>query len=59
MDHNKAEELKGRAKVAAGELADDDELKREGRFDKGAAKVKRAADDAVDSTKDALTGHKH
>ena len=47
-----SDELKGRIKEAAGDLTDDDELKREGKADKAGGKVK----DAVDTVKDKLTG---
>lgn len=48
---NSAEEFKGRAKEAAGDLTDDDDLKNEGKLDKAAAKAKDTADDAVDKVK--------
>ncbi len=38
---DKAEDLKGRAKEAAGALTDDDKLKREGQADRTAAAAKR------------------
>jgi len=47
-------ELKGRVKEAAGNLADDKELKREGELDKGAGRVKAKLDEAVDKVKDAM-----
>jgi uncharacterized protein YjbJ (UPF0337 family) len=46
------DEAKGRVKEAAGDLTDDDDLKREGKVDKGTGKVK----DAVDSVADKLKG---
>ena len=46
------DEAKGRIKEAAGDLTDDDELKREGKADQVGGKVK----DAVDTVKDKLTG---
>jgi uncharacterized protein YjbJ (UPF0337 family) len=55
------DEMKGRAKEAAGDLADDDRLKAEGKADRASGKakdlvddIKDKADDAVDVTKDAL-----
>ncbi len=58
------DEAKGRAKEAAGDLTDDDELKREGKQDQAGAKVKEFAEDAkdkvedaVDSVKDKLSRH--
>ncbi|GAC67698.1 CsbD family protein [Gordonia soli] len=60
---NKAEELKGRGKEAAGSISNDDELKAEGQGDQAVAqgkqKVTEAADKvkgAVDSIKDKVTG---
>jgi uncharacterized protein YjbJ (UPF0337 family) len=41
----KAEDLKGRAKEAAGVLTDDDKLKREGQADRSAAAAKRKLHD--------------
>jgi uncharacterized protein YjbJ (UPF0337 family) len=46
-----ADKAKGRIKEAAGDLTDDDELKREGKVDQAAGKVK----DKVDDVKDRLT----
>lgn len=61
---NKAEELKGRAKEAAGAATNDDELKKEGQADQGVAtakqKVSEAADkvkEGVETVKEKLTGH--
>lgn len=61
---NKAEELKGRGKEAAGGLTDDQDLKNEGKGDKSAAQGKQKVSDAadavkgkVDDIKDKLTGH--
>lgn len=47
-------ELKGRVKEAAGDLADDKELQREGKADKAGGKMKEKIDDAVDKVKDAM-----
>ncbi len=44
------DEMKGRAKQAAGDLTDDKDLKREGTVDKIAGKAK----DAVEKAKDAV-----
>jgi uncharacterized protein YjbJ (UPF0337 family) len=49
---DKADEIKGRAKEAAGDLTDDKDLQREGKADQAGAKAKRAAGDAVDKVKD-------
>jgi len=40
-----ADEAKGRAKEAIGDLTDDDDLKREGKTDKLAGKAKEKIDD--------------
>ena len=45
------DETKGRLKEAAGDLTDDDELKREGKIDKGTGKVKDAVDRIADKIK--------
>jgi uncharacterized protein YjbJ (UPF0337 family) len=52
----KADEIKGRVKEAAGALADDDQLRREGKVDQAAGKVKQAAEKAIDKVKDAVQG---
>jgi uncharacterized protein YjbJ (UPF0337 family) len=49
---NRGEDLKGRAKEAAGSLTDDDDLRREGKTDQASAKVKDKAEDVVDAVKD-------
>jgi uncharacterized protein YjbJ (UPF0337 family) len=48
----KKDELKGRAKEAAGDLTDNADLKREGRSDKAAGKVKQKVEDAKDWVED-------
>lgn len=57
-----ADEAKGRIKEAAGDLTDNDELKREGKLDQAGAKAKEKVEDAknkvdsiVDSVKDRLS----
>ena len=50
---NKAEELKGRAKEAYGDVADDEEKQAEGKADKGEAKVKKAGEAAKDKVNEA------
>jgi uncharacterized protein YjbJ (UPF0337 family) len=49
---NRGEDLKGRAKEAAGSLTNDDDLRREGKTDQASAKVKDKAEDVVDTVKD-------
>jgi uncharacterized protein YjbJ (UPF0337 family) len=55
----KTEDLKGRAKQAAGDLTDDDKLKREGQADRKAAaaksklhEVEGKVDEVIDRAKD-------
>ncbi|HEY2330336.1 MAG TPA: CsbD family protein [Acidimicrobiales bacterium] len=49
-----SDELKGRAKEAAGDLTDDDSLKHEGKVDKMAGKAKEAVNDAADKVKETI-----
>jgi uncharacterized protein YjbJ (UPF0337 family) len=46
-----ADKIKGRIKQAAGDLTDNEDLRREGRLDEAAGKVK----DAIDKVKDKLS----
>jgi len=48
-----SDEATGRAKRAAGELTDNDRLKREGSIDKAAGKAKDAVDKVADKAKNA------
>ena len=64
MSNSNIDEAKGRVKEAAGDLTDNDDLKRDGKADQAAGKVKggveKAADkasDAVDNIKDKLSGN--
>lgn len=52
MANEKMEDLKGRAKEAAGDLTNDDDMKREGKVDQASAKIKDKVGDAVDKVKD-------
>jgi uncharacterized protein YjbJ (UPF0337 family) len=54
----KLDQARGRIKEAAGVLTGDDRLKREGKLDQVAGKVKGTAERAVDTVKDALTGNR-
>jgi uncharacterized protein YjbJ (UPF0337 family) len=56
MGEHKGEEMKGRAKEAAGDLTDDKDLKREGKVDQGSAKTKDKVGDAADAVKDTFKG---
>ncbi|MDX6636212.1 MAG: hypothetical protein QOF06_2415 [Solirubrobacterales bacterium] len=48
------DDAKGRVKEAAGSLTGDDELKREGKVDRGSGAVKDGLDKATDKVKDVL-----
>jgi uncharacterized protein YjbJ (UPF0337 family) len=52
MSSGEFDEAKGRAKEAAGDLTDDDKLKREGKVDKTVGKVKQKVDEVADKVKD-------
>ncbi len=52
------DKAKGRIKEAAGALTDDERLRREGKIDQAAGKVKDAVDKAVNKVKDAVKGGK-
>jgi uncharacterized protein YjbJ (UPF0337 family) len=43
------DEAKGRTKQAAGDLTDDEKLKREGKIDRAVSSVKDKVDDAADA----------
>jgi uncharacterized protein YjbJ (UPF0337 family) len=49
-----SDEVKGRVKEAAGDLTDNDDLRREGKADQAAGKVKETLDDAKDKVDDAV-----
>ena len=60
------DQAKGRVKQAAGDLTDNDSLKREGKADELGGKVKGLVDDlkdkandAVDAVKDKIDGARH
>jgi uncharacterized protein YjbJ (UPF0337 family) len=48
------DDMKGRLKEAAGDLTNDDDLKREGKADQAGAKVKDAAEKMKDKVGDAV-----
>jgi uncharacterized protein YjbJ (UPF0337 family) len=50
------QELKGRAKQAAGDLTDDKDLKREGQVDKAAGKTKEGIEKLADKAKERVGG---
>ena len=58
------DDAKGRVKEAAGDLTDNDRLKREGKVDQAGAKVKEFVDDVKEKVEDAVDDvkeklHKH
>jgi len=55
MASGKSDELKGRVKEAAGALAGDRKLKRQGKADQAVGKLKQKVEKVVDKVKDALT----
>jgi uncharacterized protein YjbJ (UPF0337 family) len=50
------DKAKGRVKEAAGALTDDEKLRREGKLDQAAGKVKDATEKVVDKVRDAVKG---
>jgi len=51
---SKKDEAKGRIKEAAGDLMDDDGMKREGKADRMGATIKEKANEVVDKAKDVI-----
>ena len=49
---DKADQLKGRVKQAAGDLTDDDRLKTEGKIDESTGKVKEKAGEVADKVRE-------
>lgn len=54
MNDGTTDDLKGRAKEAAGDLTDNDSLKNEGKVDRASGTVKDKVGDAADKVKDVL-----
>ncbi len=54
MTNGKADEIKGRVKEAAGALAGNAKLKREGRLDQAVGKAKQAADKVIEKVAESL-----
>ncbi|WCB92176.1 hypothetical protein DSM104299_00865 [Baekduia alba] len=54
MSDGTTDDLKGRAKEAAGDLTDDKSLKNEGKVDRASGSVKDKVGDAADKVKDVL-----
>jgi uncharacterized protein YjbJ (UPF0337 family) len=55
MSDGKFDQMKGRAKEAAGDLTDDDDLRREGKVDRAGGSLKEKIDRMTDKVKDALS----
>ena len=55
MSSGKSDELKGRVKEAAGALTGDKKLKREGKADQAAGKIKQKVQKVIDKVKDAVS----
>ena len=55
MDKHIGQDLKGRAKEAAGELLGDESMKLEGKSEQAVAAGKRAVDSAVDKAAEAVS----
>jgi uncharacterized protein YjbJ (UPF0337 family) len=51
------DDAKGRIKEAAGDLTDNDDLKREGKVDRATGAAKDKLDDAAGKVKDAVTSN--
>jgi uncharacterized protein YjbJ (UPF0337 family) len=50
------DEAKGRTKEAAGDLTDDEKLKREGKVDRATSSIKDKVDDIADKVKEKVGG---
>lgn len=50
----KIDELKGRAKEAAGAVTDDDKLRREGKTDQAVGKIKQKVEHVIDRAKEGV-----
>jgi uncharacterized protein YjbJ (UPF0337 family) len=55
MSDGKFDEMKGRAKEAAGDLTNDDDLRREGKVDRASGTLKEKLDRMTDKVKDVLS----
>ena len=54
MGDGKFDEVKGRAKEAAGDLTDDDDLENEGKIDRASGAIKDKVDKSTDKVRDAV-----
>jgi uncharacterized protein YjbJ (UPF0337 family) len=55
MATGKSNKMKGRVKEAAGALTGDSKLKREGKADQAAGKIKQKVEKVIDKVKDVLS----
>jgi uncharacterized protein YjbJ (UPF0337 family) len=55
MSDGTFDEMKGRAKEAAGDLTDDDDLRNEGKVDRATGSIKEKLGRAADKIKDAVS----
>ena len=55
MSDGKFDQMKGRAKEAAGDLTNDDDLRREGKVDRASGTLKEKFDRMTDKVKDTLS----
>jgi len=58
MGDGKMDDLKGRAKEAAGDLSGDEDIKREGKVDRASGSVKDKIGGVADKVKDAINRDK-
>lgn len=54
MSNGKMDQAKGRVKQAAGDLTDDDELRREGKVDEQTGKIKEAVGKVADKAEELI-----
>jgi len=54
--NGKTDQAKGRVKQAAGDLTDNDSLRREGKVDETTGKIKEAVGKAADKAEDVIDG---
>ena len=58
MSNHASEDMKGRVKVAVGDLTGNKDLQREGKIDQASAATKKTVDKAAAAVKDAITPDK-
>ncbi len=52
-----SDEIKGRIKEAAGAITNNDKLRREGKMDQAAGKIKQSVEKVIDKINDAAQGN--